>query len=851
MDDLEQSDCPSSGATTETIGNVQVCVVSDSTFQNAYFRSESAWKIDKGVEYLSAILSVLISLWFVILLVGHSIKRHRNAAKTDEQLRDTVEISSLTASRHWSLSKEEEIPNDVRFDPEFTSFRIDPSDVMQVRTLAHGNFAMTSLVYLGDKQAVMKKVSVHSQGQNRDQMAAFMDEIRVCAKLEHPKVVGFLGIMWASLSDLSAIVEYAQHGSLAVFLKEKKTSRKVSFTWMESSSESPSKLSIALQVSEALVYLQSFAPPIIHGHLKADSLLLGSAWEVKLNRLGYRLDTSSLSIEDRAWTAPEVLTSGEFDEKSDVYSFGVVMSELDRCKLPFSRKESRRTVKAMPIQDDPTDTPDELTTMDANFPGYGAFMEIGTSPTSATLSTGGEVGKDADKYNPGQLHAARINRRLEVTKSTDMQKLETFFGLELETDITKLPTKYQHDPIPWPASYWPVYADSINYRWAKGKPSPAEKYANAFGYDAKELMDKISAKNGIDSQTKRKNCTDDAVCKALKDGSVCAKREGKTEGHCIPTWFGICHAWAPAAILEAEPACAVERNGTVFEPYDIKGLITLAYDGSKIPTIFTGSRFNGNDNAPNNTDQYGRFFDDRRRDISPGYFHVAVTNIMGRFNHSFVVDITAGNEVWNQPARSYEILRLSWTTPTAAAKKYFDTDKYPFNDAATKIAVVTTRFSWIVESGTNGPLVSTGLVDKSTTSADYEYILETDETYQILGGEWLSGSKANHPDFLWLPASKPDNSTVTSVGLHYAEIEALLDESTSSSGDCKAVSQTSTAAPAPASSTESSAAGSAPAASGDGSAPAPESGDGSAPAPESGDGSAPAPESGRTSPSAV
>ncbi|EEY69148.1 elicitor-like transglutaminase M81-like protein [Phytophthora infestans T30-4] len=522
---------------------------------------------------------------------------------------------------------------------------------------------------------------------------------------------------------------------------------------------------------------------------------------------------------------------------------------------------SAGTVKADPLKLDRGETPDELTTMDDNFPGYGGFLTIGTSPTSATLGTGGEVGKESDKLNPGQVHASRIERRLEVTKTTDMQKLETFFGLELETDITKLPTKYQHDPVPWPASYWPVYADSINYKWAKGKPSPAEKYATAFGYDAKELMDKISAKNGIDSQTKRKNCTTDAECKPLKDGSVCAKREGKTSGHCIPTWFGICHAWAPAAILEAEPACAVERNGTVFEPYDIKGLITLAYDGSKIPTIFTGSRFNGNDNAPNNTDQYGRFFDDRRRDISPGYFHIAVTNIMGRFNHSFVVDITAGNEVWNQPARSYEIIRLSWTTPNAAAKKYFDVEKYPFNDAATKIAVVTTRFSWIVESGTNGPLVSTGLVDKSTTSADYEYILETDETYQILGGEWLSGSKANHPDFLWLPASKPDNSTITSVGLHYGEIEALLDESTSSSGDCKAVSQTSTATPAAASSTESSAAGSAPAASGDeepasgdGSAPAasgddePASGDGSAPA-ASGEGStpAPAPESGDSS----
>ncbi|POM75950.1 Elicitor-like transglutaminase M81-like protein [Phytophthora palmivora] len=536
------------------------------------------------------------------------------------------------------------------------------------------------------------------------------------------------------------------------------------------------------------------------------------------------------------------------------------------------------TVNAMPIGKDKGETDDELTKMDENFPGSGTFLTINNTPTSATLSTGTAGGNN---YNPGGLHAPLQERRLEVTKSTDMKKLETFFGLELETDITKLPTKYQHDPIPWPSSYWPVYADSINYKWAKGKPSPAEKYATAFGHDVTTMMDKISAKNGIDSQKKRKVCTADEECKPLKDGSVCAKRDGATSGYCIPTWFGICHAWAPAAILEAEPACAVERNGTVFEPYDIKALITLAYDGSKIPTIFTGSRFNGNDNAPNNTDEYGRFLDDRRRDVSPGYFHVAVTNIMGRFNHSFVVDITAGNEVWNQPARSYEILRLSWTTPTAAAKKYFNTDKYPFNDAATKIAVVTTRFNWIVESGVNGPLVSTGIVDKYTTSADYEYILETDETYQILGGEWLSGSKANHPDFIWLPASKPDNSTVTSVGLVYSEIEALLDESVANAGDCKATAQTTTAlprtttpgssggstessgsAPAPADSTESSAAtstessGSTPAASstessteGSGSAPAPAP----APAAEStessteGSGSTPAPAPGAQS----
>ncbi|EGZ05420.1 hypothetical protein PHYSODRAFT_533515, partial [Phytophthora sojae] len=351
MDDLQQSDCPTSGATTESIGNAQICVVSDSVFQTAYFRTKSAWQANSTIVYLSVIVSALISLWFVALLVAHTIERRRQhvAEKKkipDDMQRDTVEISSsLTASRHWSLSKEGDLPNDVRFDNDFASLRIDPSDVMQVRTLAHGSFAMASLVYLGDKQAVMKKVTVHTQGQDRDQMIAFMDEIRVCAKLEHPKVVAFLGIMWASLSDLSAIVEYIPRGSLAVFLKEKKPARKNSrptFTWLESSNETPSKLSFALQMSEALVYLQSFAPPVIHGHLKADSVLLGSSWEIKLNRLGYMLNTSSLSMEDRAWVAPEVLASGDFDEKSDVYSLGVVMSELDRCKLPYSRKASRR-----------------------------------------------------------------------------------------------------------------------------------------------------------------------------------------------------------------------------------------------------------------------------------------------------------------------------------------------------------------------------------------------------------------------------------------------------------------------------------------------------------------------------
>ncbi|KAI9915182.1 hypothetical protein PsorP6_007695 [Peronosclerospora sorghi] len=438
-------------------------------------------------------------------------------------------------------------------------------------------------------------------------------------------------------------------------------------------------------------------------------------------------------------------------------------------------------VEPAPLRDDVSDTSDELVILDENFPGYGAALSKNASPTSGTLSTGTIPG--SEKYHPGLLHAPLAQRRLELTKSVDTKKLETFFSRELEFDLTKLPTKCDHHPAPWPSSYWPSYVDGINYRWAKNQPSPSEKYATAFGHDVATLMGKISAKRGIDSGKKRKKCTHDNDCKVLLDGSVCAKSPSeKNSSYCVPTWFGVCHAWAPASCLEPEPICPVERNGVIFEPYDIKALITMAYDGSKISSVFLGSRCNSNDRTHNKTDQYGRYEDPRRLDISPSLFHLLATNVLCLFNHTFVVDISSGMEVWNQPARKFQILRMYWMTPTEAAKKYFNVDKYPFNDAATKIAVITSRFSWVAESGVNGPLVSTGLVDKYTKSADYDYILETDETYKIWGGEWLGESKYNHLDFAWLPAQTPDNSTVTAEGIVYAEVKSLLDESIR--GDC-------------------------------------------------------------------
>ncbi|GAB9464815.1 hypothetical protein Gpo141_00002241 [Globisporangium polare] len=475
----------------------------------------------------------------------------------------------------------------------------------------------------------------------------------------------------------------------------------------------------------------------------------------------------------------------------------------------FALQSSLTLVTGSPLEYNPYTPVGKTVTLDASHPAFGAKLpttsvayramarslpdslaDLLTTAAESVKATGtSERSTDSANSEAGVVFAASYEnvavgaptsvRKLEVATSEDLARLETFFGVQMTYRFSDLPRNGGIDPIPWPSSYWPIFQDSINYKWDKKQASPAEKYAKAFGKDVKAFMTKVSENNGVLSQASKKACSSDFECIFQGDGSLCAKREGQQRGYCIPTWFGICHAWAPAALLEPEPICPVTKNGVTFQPFDIKALVSMAYDGAHIDTVFTGTRFNGKDSEANNKDQYGRFKDLTRRDIGAGFFHIAAANMLGNLNHSFVVDVTAGSEVWNQPVRSYQVLEATAIDPAQAGRKYFKTNNgYPFNPAATKLMFVKTLFKWIVESSENGPLVSNPTkIDKSTKSAEYTYILELDDDENILGGEWVDKSQENHPDFLWFPVAKPSMDTVTAVGLEYKDVSELLDAS--------------------------------------------------------------------------
>src|SRR5262249_31706696 len=148
------------------------------------------------------------------------------------------------------------------------------------------------------------------------------------------------------------------------------------------------------------------------------------------------------------------------------------------------------------------------------------------------------------------------------------------------------------------------------------------------------VEDAVSRYHGIDSQAGRKECTTSSDCSDLKDGSSCAKRANAAsngKGHCIPTWWGICHAWAPASILLPEPKNPVTKNGVTFKVNDIKALVELVHNSTT--SKFVSLRCNKEeareglpDSSTIHFDNYGRPVDGDRecRDTNAGTYHVLI-----------------------------------------------------------------------------------------------------------------------------------------------------------------------------------------------------------------------------------
>jgi len=235
------------------------------------------------------------------------------------------------------------VADDIRFDMDLARFRIPQQEIQDVTLLVKGGYGVVFQARFGGMEVAMKQL-LPSKARDQNAIQEFMNEIRLCARLEHPKIVKFIGISWSTLHDLAVITEFMPNGDLTGLLKNerKKSKKDRAFHWKPSISTLPTnKTNVCADVADALTFLHSFKPTIIHRDLKSKNVLLSSRWEAKLSDFGISRVTSNeetmtSNIGTVAWIAPEILTGGHYTEKADIYSFGVMMSEIDSLETPYA-----------------------------------------------------------------------------------------------------------------------------------------------------------------------------------------------------------------------------------------------------------------------------------------------------------------------------------------------------------------------------------------------------------------------------------------------------------------------------------------------------------------------------------
>ena len=220
----------------------------------------------------------------------------------------------------------------------------------------------------------------------------------------------------------------------------------------------------------------------------------------------------------------------------------------------------------------------------------------------------------------------------------------------------------------------------------------------------------------------------------------------------VPGWIGACHGTAPAAIRHDRPARSVfvksYRAGKTIEftPADIKMLLSHAWAVYGGFSAMVGTRCGGGGISC--------------FDTNPPSFHISLLNMLGKQKRPLIIDASSQEEVWNRPLVGYRVRFLDPRTGIVVSsidkalvslKDYTNDPHREMRSAKAKYVVgVWTKVTYVDDRAPT--LANTDSAQEDIfAESSYQYDLELDENYNIVGGEWDSDY---HPDFMWVVNDK-------------------------------------------------------------------------------------------------
>jgi fibroblast growth factor receptor 3 len=163
------------------------------------------------------------------------------------------------------------------------------------------------------------------------------------SELEMMKMIGkhtnIINLLGCSTQDgpLYVIVEYAHHGNLRDFLRQRRPPENIEMTVMLPGHElltNKDLISMAYQVARGMEFLAS--KKAIHRDLAARNVLVTEDYIMKIADFGLARDVHYIDFYKKTtdgrlpvkWMAPEALFDRVFTTQSDVWSFGILLWEI-------------------------------------------------------------------------------------------------------------------------------------------------------------------------------------------------------------------------------------------------------------------------------------------------------------------------------------------------------------------------------------------------------------------------------------------------------------------------------------------------------------------------------------------
>ncbi|ETV64767.1 TKL protein kinase, variant 2 [Aphanomyces astaci] len=210
---------------------------------------------------------------------------------------------------------------------------LEADDMVYTRVLGRGAKGVVWLAtYAGQACAVKKLADLAADAD--DALRNLIVESNLLFRLQHPRIIGLLGVVVPTSDDIALVMEFMDKGDLFECLQRTKQPTNA-VGW------AGDKGTYALHVAEGLASLHTRSPPIIHRDIKARNVLVDSAKGAKICDFGESRtrtfeETMTSNVGTARWIAPEVLINEDYSEKADIYSFGVLLSELDTHAIPYS-----------------------------------------------------------------------------------------------------------------------------------------------------------------------------------------------------------------------------------------------------------------------------------------------------------------------------------------------------------------------------------------------------------------------------------------------------------------------------------------------------------------------------------